>query len=114
MNLYKRCECSDEQKARCQHPYSYAFKFQGDLVRRSTRTANRQLADRIATKRRSAILEGREGLKPIKPTKLSKQIADYVTDTAKRNRTSYKDEAVLERFRESVGDRMLTEVSPFH
>jgi integrase len=113
VNLFKRCRtCADP--SRCRHAYWYGFKLHGVLVRRTTRTANRQLAERIATKRRSAILEGREGLKPIKPMKVSKHVEDYKGHTAQRNRTSYKDEAVLNRFLESVGDRLLTEVSPFH
>jgi len=38
----------------------------------------------------------------------------YVAHTAKTNRSSYKDQAVLDRFVASVSDRMMTDVSPFH
>jgi site-specific recombinase XerD len=38
----------------------------------------------------------------------------YVAHTAKSNATSYKDQAVLDSFIASVGDRTLDEVSAFH
>src|SRR5207249_6864115 len=38
----------------------------------------------------------------------------YVAHTAKTNRSAYKDAAVLQGFMESVGDRLITEISPFH
>lgn len=40
-------------------------------------------------------------------------LALYVAHTAKMNRSSYKDQAVLDRLVKSTGDRLLTEVSPF-
>jgi integrase len=46
--------------------------------------------------------------------KLSAHVKTYLAHTAKTNRTSYKDEAVLERLVKSIGDRPITEVSPFH
>ena len=80
----------------------------------STRTANHQLAERIASKRRIAVLEGREGLRRPKPIKLSEHVKAYVAHTLKTNRSSDKDQRVLDRFVESVGDRLITDVSPFH
>jgi integrase len=112
MKVYKRCSCPDPLS--CRHPLSYAFKFHGQLYRRTTRTANRQLAERIATKHRAAVLEGREGLRPIKPVKLSAHVKAYLAHTEKTNRTSYKDEPVLTAFVETTGDRPINEVSPFH
>jgi hypothetical protein len=112
MKLFKRCACVEP--SRCRHPYWSAFKFQTRLFRRSTRTANYQLAERIATKRRAAVLEGREGLRQSKPVTLSQHIKAYVEHTAKTNRSSYKDRPVLNAFAASVGDRLITEVSPFH
>jgi integrase len=112
MNVFKRCKCADP--SRCRHPLWYAFKFRGQLYRRTTRTANRQLAERIGTKHRAAILEGREGLRSTKPVKLSAHVKAYTEHTAKSNRSSYKDVDVLNRLVESVGDRLITDVSPFH
>src|SRR5262245_30373549 len=111
MNLFKRCACAGT----CKHPFWFVFKLHGRRHRGTTHTANRQLAERIAAKRRTAIVETGEGLRPvIKPVKLSKHVADYEAHTAKANRTSYKDATVLAGLLESVGDRMLSDVSPFH
>jgi integrase len=112
MRVFKRCRCGPDET--CRHPWWFAFKFRGQRHRGTTRTANRQLADSIAAKRRIAALETREGLRPIKPVKLSKHIDDYAAHTAKTNRSSYKDAPVLAGFLESVGDRVLGDVSPFH
>jgi integrase len=60
------------------------------------------------------VLEGKVGLRQKPPVKLSAHVKAYRAHTAKTNRTSYKDEAVLDRFVKSVGDRPITEVSPFH
>src|SRR5439155_21116999 len=38
----------------------------------------------------------------------------YVAHTAKTNRSSDKDQAVLDRLVESVTDRPMTDISPFH
>ena len=112
MNVYKRCGCPNPVK--CRHPYWFRFRLERQHVRESTHTANRQLAERIAQKRRVEVLEDRRGLRKIKPVRLSKHIDAYVKHTAKTNRSSYKDQAVLDRLVESVGDRDLIDVSAFH
>lgn len=112
MNLFKRCACADP--SRCRHAYWFEFRLRHRHYRRSTRTANRQLADKIAVKHHAATLEGREGLSQPKPILLSEQLKAYVAHTAKTNRSGYKDQAVLDRLLASVGDRPITEISPFH
>ena len=109
--LTKRCACPD--KTKCRHPYWYAFVLHGTRYRKSTRTANRQTAARVRERRRIAILEGRDEEDQPQVT-LKKHIEDYVAYTGKKNRTSYKDDTVLQRVLSSVGDRALNEVSPFH
>ena len=112
MNLFKRCPCPPS--ARCAHPFWVRFRLHGQEYRRSTKTANRVQAQRIATVRQAAVLEGREGLRKTKTIKLSEHIKAYVAFTAKTNKTAYKDGDVLARLLEDVGDRRLAEVSPFH
>jgi integrase len=78
-------------------------------------TANRNLAERIASKRRVAVLEGREGLRQPKPVKLSEHVKAYIEHTEQTNRSApAKDQRVLDSFVASVGDRLITEVSAFH
>jgi integrase len=86
----------------------------GRQYRGSTRTANWQLAEKIAAKRRVEVLEAKEGWRSPKPVKLSAHVKTYVAHTEKTNRSFGKDQAVLDRFVASVGDRHLTEVSAFH
>src|SRR5207249_801173 len=112
MRLYKRCACANRKA--CRHPFWYAFKLHHHKHRGSTRTANRKLAERIASRQRNDVLEGRAGLKRTPPVRLSEHIKAYVAHTAKTNRSAYKDAAVLQGFMESVGDRLITEISPFH
>ena len=59
MTVYKRCECSEP--SRCRHRFWFKFKLRGRQYRGTTRTANRQLAEQIAGKRRLEVLEEREG-----------------------------------------------------
>lgn len=113
MRLYKRCHCADRR--RCQHAFHYHFKLHKQRFFGSTKTANRTLAERIASKRRVAVLEGREGLKQPTPIKLSVHVTAYVAHTVKANRSApAKDDRVLKAFLASVGDRLITEVSAFH
>jgi integrase len=112
MNMFKRCSCTEATK--CRHPFWSRFRAEGQHVRELTRTANRQLAERIAQKRRLEVLEDRRGLRRIKPVRLSKHIDAYVAYTAKTNRSAYKDRAVLDRLVVCIGDRNLAEVSAFH
>jgi integrase len=112
MNLFKRCACPTS--ARCPHPFWVRFRLHSQEYRRSTKTANRVQAQRIATVRQAAVLEGREGLRKARSVKLSEHIKAYVAFTAKTNRTSYKDGDVLARLLADVGDRRLSDVSPFH
>jgi integrase len=112
MNLFKRCGCKDP--VRCRHPLWFLFRLDRQRYRESTHTANRTLAERIAQKRKLAVLEGKAGLRRQKPVRLSEHVKAYVAHTAKTNSTSYKDRAVLDTFIASVGDRPIDEVSPFH
>jgi integrase len=112
VNLYKRCGCPDTVK--CRHPFWFLFRLERQRVRESTHTANRQLAERLAQKRRIEVLEDRRGLRKIKPVRLSKHLTAYVAHTAKTNKSAYKDEQVLDRLLASVGDRDLIDVSAFH
>jgi integrase len=109
--LYKRCGCERQEK--CKHAYIYRFELNGVQYRKSTKTPNRILADKLETKRRAAILENRE-LPNLKPVRLAAHITAYCTHTKTANRTAYKDESVLDRFLEVVGDRQLLEITPFH
>lgn len=111
MNLYKRCRCSAPTK--CRHPFWFRFRLHGDECRRSTKSANRNQAQRIAAVRQAAVLEGREGLRRAGGVKLSVHIKEYLAHTAKKNRTSGKDADVLARVLASIGDRRLREVSSF-
>src|SRR5262245_49516803 len=105
--IFKRCKGHDPTK--CRHPFWYVFELRGKRYRKSTRTADRRIAERIEGRRRGAILDNRD--EEDKPkVSLKKHIADYVAYTAKKNRTAYKDEAVLGRLLASVGDRPLPEV----
>jgi hypothetical protein len=56
--LYKRCAC----RTTCRHPYWYRFKLLGELHRGTTRTANRQLAERIAQKVRETTVASHFGV----------------------------------------------------
>lgn len=112
MRLFKRCDCLDRTK--CRHSFHYHFKLYRRRFHGTTKTANRQLAERIATKRRTVALEGREGLRPPKPVLLTEHVKSYLAHTAKTNRSSNKDKGVLDAFVASVGDRHLTDVSAFH
>jgi integrase len=112
MNLFKRCHCT--KPAKCRHSYWFLFRLRRQRYEESTRTANRKLALSIAQKRRVAALEAREGFRPVKPILLSAHVKAYVAHTEKTNRSSNKDQPVLDAFLASVGDRLLTEVSAFH
>lgn len=109
--IYKRCKGHDQTKCRC--AFWYVFVLHGVRYRKSTRAANKQVAERAETRRRAAIIEGRDEEDQPK-TSLKDHIKAYTEHTKKKNRTAYKDAAVLKRFLESVGDRSLGDVSPFH
>ena len=112
MNLYKRrCRCSRPSKCNC--VYWFRFRLHGEECRQSTKTKNKTQAQRIASVRQAAILEGREGIRRDRGMKLSAHIRDYTAHTAKKNRSSYKDSGVLARLLESVGDRRLGDISAF-
>ena len=111
MKLFKRCRCATG--SRCRHSYWFRIFLEG-RHRRSTRTNNRTLAERIASKKRLEALEGRERLRRRRSPKLTQHILAYTDWSAKTNRTSYKDPGVLGRFAGLVGDRRLDDVSQFH
>lgn len=109
--LYKRCECP----TKCRHFFWYEFALKGRRYRRSTRTANRQTAERIEQRRRDRILDPyAKDEDDAQAITLSKHIEDYCAHTEKKNATAYKDSAVLDRVATSVGSTALAAVSPFH
>ena len=112
MKIYKRCACAET--ARCGHRFWFKFKLHGREYRSTTRTANRQLAERIGAKRRLDVPERREGWRAPKPVKFSEHLKAYLAHTAKANISSNKDQRVLNGFLASVGDRSIAEVSAFH
>lgn len=109
--LYKRCGCPDETK--CRHPFWYQFKLHHHSYRRSTKTANRQLAERAEERRRVAVLDNRDEL-PATAMRLSKHVTDYLAHSKEKNKTAYKDKAVLDRLVSVISDRPLKDVSAFH
>lgn len=110
MSLFKRCKHPDETKCRC--AFWYVFELHGTRYSRSTKTANRQLAERIEGRRRIAILDGKDEA-PKKPLMLSTHIIDYLAHTREHNATAYKDAGVLARLQKAVGDRPIGDVSAF-
>lgn len=111
--LIKRCDCADPR--RCAHVYHYEFELHGRRYRRSTKTANRQVASRIEDRRRLAVLDGRDDDTTPAPVTLAAHCTTYCTFTAQKNTTAYKDTAILARFQAVVGQGiLLTAISPFH
>lgn len=110
-SLYKRCRC-DDPKA-CAHAWWYRYHVHGREVRVSTRTPHKPLALRIGQKAHLSALEQRAGLATIQSPILSQHIAAYCADTEKRNKTAYKDRAVLDALLAVTGDRRLSEITPF-
>lgn len=108
--LYKRCGCQDERK--CRHPYWYKFNLNATTYSRSTKTANVQAAGRIEDRRRAAILENRDE-QPKESIKLSKHVVDYLAHTKEHNKTANKDEGVLDRLVDLIGDHPLKDISAF-
>jgi integrase len=109
--ITKRCACPEP--SRCRHPFWYCFMVKGVRYRRSTRTANRQTAGRIGDRRRLAVLDGRDVEEKPQVT-LKAHIAAYVEHTERKNRTAYKDAAVLAGLLEHAGNRaLLSGCSPF-
>jgi integrase len=107
--LFKRCDCT----VVCSCPYWYKFQMFGNVYRASTRTANKQTAERIFSKRRTAVLEHREGIAPLPTTKLSKVIDDYKEAVKQEHATSDKAERVLQHFLDHVGNRPIADVTAF-
>lgn len=109
--LFKRCNCFDSK--RCSHTYHYEIEIHRKRYRRSTKTANRQVATRIMERRRLAILDGTDTEDDPAPVTLKAHITAYCAFTAKTNTTAYKDEAVLGRVLAVVGNIDLADVSAF-
>jgi integrase len=107
--LYKRCE-HDWPKCRC--AYWYEFVLHGERYRRSTRTANRQTADRIEQRRRIAILDGKDE-EPGKPYSLKKLIEDYTDVVNEEHATAEKSIRVMTAFLAAIGDEPVKKISPF-
>ena len=112
MYLYKRCRCP--KRPRCEHHYHYTFKLKGQRFPGCTSTANRALAERIAEQHREDKLKELEGFQTLKPILLSEHVKAYVAHTEKKNRSSYKDQAVLDRFIKTAGDNLTTFYTAFH
>ena len=55
MNLFKRCGCPD---SKCRHSFWFRFRMHGREHRSTTRTANRNLANRIAHRHYNDALDG--------------------------------------------------------
>lgn len=112
MKLFKPCACADRR--RCRHPFWFRVQLLGRDYRRSTRTANRALAGRIAAKKYNLILEGREGLRRPKAPPLSKHVEAYgIWATSNHPASASKDTRVLGQFLEAVGDKRLDQISVF-
>ena len=113
MKLFKRCTCDGE--SRCDHAYWYRFWLHRREHRGSTHTANHDLARRIAIKRQHEALETREKLRKPKPIKVSEHVKMYAEWAEKTNRSALrKDRRVLTQFVDTIGDRLLDEVTAFH
>lgn len=108
--LSKRCDCPDPSK--CWHPFSYAFVLHGKRYRKSTRTANKQTAERMATKHRAAVLEGRDEVAAasiLLSTLVKDNLAAVKADHADYARDAY----VLTAFLAFIGDRPIADVTGF-
>lgn len=108
MNLYKRCDCGQH----CQCPYWYRFRLNAREHRGSTRTGNRNIAQRIANTRYNDALEGRPARRR-STVKLSALIRSYLAHVEKEHRTAKKAERVLKQFSEFIGDRCAADISVF-
>jgi integrase len=112
MKLLKRCGCDNPDQ--CRHPWWYRFWLRGREFRASTRTRNTQAADRIATRRKAALLEGRESFTRVKSVKLSDHIKTYVAWSEIENRSAKKkDGRVLDGFLAFVGGCAIERVTAF-
>ncbi len=109
MNLYKRCDCVGH----CQCSYWYRFRLHAREHRGSTRTGNRNVAQRIANTHYNCALEGRPSRRR-STVKLSALIRSYLAHIEKEQRTANKAERVLKQFLEFVGDRRAADISVFH
>jgi integrase len=110
--IFKRCKCGSPEK--CNHPYQYDFIIEGRSYRKSTRTANKQLAQRIEDRRRIAVLDGKDNEQSGKPILLSAHVKDYIAFTKTKNATADKDPLVLQKLIDVIGDMPLKNVSPFN
>lgn len=108
--LLKRCRCEDP--AKCPHPWSYLFVVHGRRYRRSTKTRDRRLAERIEQRRRIAVLDGKD-VETERGMLLAQHVKDYLAYTEKHNTTHYKDAAVLSKLEAIAGKIALQEVAPF-
>ena len=86
MNLFKRCGCPD---SKCRHSFWFRFRMHGREHRSTTRTANRNLANRIAHRRYNDALEGNPTPRRSR-IKLSALIRTYVEHVRKEHRTANK------------------------
>src|SRR5258708_211755 len=115
MTLYRRCQCDASGGGHaCRHPWWFRFEHDGHEYRATTHTANRSLADQIATKRKTAVLEGKAFPTRRAHVKLSAHIKAYVEWSEQENRSAKgKDRRVLEGVLAFLGDRNLDDVKAF-
>jgi integrase len=89
----------------------------GTRRRESTKTNNKKIADRIASKKELEVLEQTKlGITPIKPVLLSKFIKEYleISKANKVNSTYTIDKIALEKLVEIITDRNLHEIREEH
>lgn len=111
MNIFKRCDCIDPKK--CKHAWWYKFHHEFQRYERSTKTANRQQAERIAARRRGHVLDGDDEEIVAVSSSLSQLIKDYTKAIEKEHRTCDKTARTLRIFSDSIGDCSLRAISPF-
>ena len=71
------------------------------------------LPKRIASRRHTEALEGKEGLRRKPAPLLSAHVKSYLEWTAKAHRTQEKSERVLKEFAEFIGEKRLDQVTTF-
>lgn len=114
MKLIRRCDCARDGIEKCSHSWYVRFQHDGREHLWSTHTANRTVADRVATKRKADVLEGKDVTQRRKRVKLSAHITPYVEWSEKTNRSAaLKDRRVLDQFSEFLGERRLDQVTTF-
>ena len=108
MNVYKRCGCPEH----CQCAFWFRFRLHGREHRGSTRTGNKQQAQRIAHGHYNDALEGRPSRRR-STIRLSALAKTYLAHIQKEHRTANKAARVLTNFQAFTGDRRAVEITGF-